>query len=96
MARTRSRSNLKREAEVKFPVRVRIELPDENRTKTYNAINEWLRNRYGPHGYAWTGGVIPGWFNASLLYFPEAQGLADFMKAFPEVVYAADSAKPHW
>lgn len=87
---TRSRSRLKENAEVKFPVRVRIELPSEGRTQTYSRIDAWLTARYGQAGFARTSGIFPGQVNASLVYFPDAEGLSAFIETCGEVSFATD------
>ena len=69
---TRARSPYKRNAERKFPVRIRIMLPDGGSGTLYDAIHEWLHHEMGQNGYAWTSDTIPGHY-ASAIYLPNVE-----------------------
>ncbi|WP_299631901.1 hypothetical protein [uncultured Roseobacter sp.] len=66
---TRARSPLKRNAEQKFPIRLRTKASDEDRILDADAIHEWLLRELGWGNYAWTGDNQPGHY-ANAFYLP--------------------------
>ncbi|MET3601163.1 hypothetical protein [Martelella mangrovi] len=96
MARTQARSNRKRNAERKFPVSVRILVPEGGYGRKTTEMHLWLKERYGLEGFAWTSDSIPGIRDASRFFFPNIAGAAAFMERFPDLEYAAAPEVKLW
>lgn len=74
MARTRSRSPAKRNAEQKFPIRIRIKIPEDGFSKAHDELYRRLQEAYGPHGYFIMSDMVPGQ-DAIAVYLPDLEGL---------------------
>ena len=79
--RTRSRSPKKQKDEQKFPVRVRILVPELGYGKQYDEMRDWLEQHVGRDGYAWHADTLPG-VDATAVYFREAVMVQSFLGAF--------------
>ncbi len=66
---TRARSSLKRNAERKFPIRIRVTVPECGHGKKLDAIHDWLRRELGAGQYAWASDSQPQ-RDASAIYLP--------------------------
>lgn len=87
---TRARSPLKRNAERKFPIRVRIKAPEGGQALEVDAIYEWLRQEVGQGNYAWTSDSQPG-FDASAVYLPSVEIAYRLVAEFDlELLYIED------
>ncbi|MBR9765708.1 MAG: hypothetical protein GYB53_19845 [Rhodobacteraceae bacterium] len=78
---SRSRSRLQDNAEIKFPVRLRIQIPGQGLGQQLDEMLHWLRARYGTGGFAFTGAPMPG-MDAAFVYFPDITGAAEFAERF--------------
>ncbi|WP_176083098.1 hypothetical protein [Martelella sp. HB161492] len=78
---------------MKFPVRIRIAIPELGLGLRFDEIHRWLRARLGHTGFAMTGGTMPG-FDATFIYFPDVLSAYDFMATFPDLEYAAEADLP--
>lgn len=68
----RARSPLKRNAERKFPIRVRVKTPELGYGLKLDAIHHWLRLELGGENFAWTSDSQPG-HDASAIYLPNIE-----------------------
>lgn len=88
-AMSRSRYQKDKNAEWKFPVRIRIVIPELGFWQMNYKMEEWLAKRYGRDGFARTSGRMPGINDSGFFYFPDIEGALAFMQAFPDLQYAA-------
>ena len=77
---TRSRSPKKREDELRFPIRVRIKVPEQGFGPRYDAMLSWLDENVGRGNYAWNADSLPG-LDATAIYFFDPAPIAPFIKA---------------
>lgn len=68
----RAHSPLKRNAERKFPVRVRVKSPEVGYGLKLDAIHQWLRQELGWQNYAWASDAQPGQ-DATAIYLPNIE-----------------------
>lgn len=86
----RARSPLKRNAERKFPIRLRIKESDEVRRLDVDAVYEWLSKELGWGNYAWTSDIQPGYY-ASSFYLPNLDVAQRLVETFDlELLYHKD------
>lgn len=79
--RTRSPSPQKRRDELRFPVRIRIEVPKEGFGRQLDEMHLWLTNNAGRDGYAWHADTLPG-VDASAVYLRDEWLVGSFVERF--------------
>ena len=87
---TRARSPLQRNAERKFPIRIRVKAPECGYGPKLDAMHLWLRQELGQGCYAWTGDAQPGQ-DASAIYLPDIETARRLVAKFElELLYIED------
>lgn len=86
----RASSPLKRNAERKFPVRVRVKVPDCGYGMKLDAIHHWLRQELGAGNYAWASDMQHQQ-DASAIYLPTIEIAHRLVREFElELLFVED------
>ena len=78
--RSKNRSPKKRDDELRFPIRIRVTVPEDGFGPRYDAIQQWLEEHVGRGNYAWNADSRPG-VDASAVYFFDPAFVAPFIEA---------------
>jgi len=79
--RTRSPSPQKRRDEQRFPVRIRIEVPEEGFGRQLDEMHQWLTDNAGRDGFAWHADTLPG-LDASAVFLRDERLVGTFVQQF--------------
>ena len=87
---TRARRPLQRNAERKFPIRIRVKIPECGYGPKLEAMHLWLRQELGQGCYDWTGNAQSGQ-DAPGIYLPDIETARRLVARFElELLYIED------
>lgn len=77
----RARSPLKRNAERKFPIRIRVKVPETGFGPKLADMHRWLNEECGSDGYVWASDSQPG-HDATAIFLTDTETASRLVEAF--------------